>query len=345
MKSLILWTTTFVNIFDIFWQFFSKQPADCKLIIVWTHLAAARWYANTLPFSGTTLVTVESFSLSLVPNTAKRVYGANTAHVFHDFSRAVSRMHRTDWALNWLDLASDLYRFCGCFLGKAWTSVQCLRKRCLTSELEYILTHEIKRDRVAYSKSLLKICDTCDPKVSPWSRYWWGNMCTTMNLREQQRAEHGCPMEEARLKSQKKTISEESTVHDILNSKRNRAAKTTWRGKECHWEILQRYLKRPLTLVSQTKGSNPRLVLRLFGDRSWPLVSGCLRKATTAVCYTSNSQSRETWGRGGRYFTRYAVTTRMIHMSPPLAVSLIPLSAKSVPVSYTHLTLPTTAEV
>ena len=36
------------------------------------------------------------------------------------------------------------------------------------------------------------------------------------------------------------SISEEVTVHDILQLKRNRAAKTMWRGEEHHWEILKR---------------------------------------------------------------------------------------------------------
>ena len=37
-----------------------------------------------------------------------------------------------------------------------------------------------------------------------------------------------------------KSISEKGTVHDILQLMRYRATKTTWRGEEHHWEILQR---------------------------------------------------------------------------------------------------------
>ena len=52
--------------------------------------------------------------------------------------------------------------------------------------------------------------------------------CTAMNLREKHRAEHGCPKEETRLESQKKkkSISEEGTLHVILQFTRIRATKT-----------------------------------------------------------------------------------------------------------------------
>ena len=58
------------------------------------------------------------------------------------------------------------------------------------------------------------------------------------------RAEHRCSSEEIRLKSgrkkKKKSMSGEGTAHTILPLQRKRAAKTTSRGEQHHWEILRR---------------------------------------------------------------------------------------------------------
>ena len=64
------------------------------------------------------------------------------------------------------------------------------------------------------------------PGVSPWSCYWWGNVCTTMNLREQHRAEHGCPKVKTHFKSQREIDLTNSTVHIFLELKRNCAKKS-----------------------------------------------------------------------------------------------------------------------
>ena len=49
---------------------------------------------------------------------------------------------------------------------------------------------------------------------------------TTMNLREQHRAEHGCPKEETHLKSQREMDLTNSSVHIFLELKRNCAQKS-----------------------------------------------------------------------------------------------------------------------
>ena len=92
-----------------------------------------------------------------------------------------------------------------------------------------------KRGRVAYLKSLLQIYDSSDTKASLWSRHWRYEPERKVQHREWVR-KGGNPPKIA----EEKSISEEGTVHDLPQLKRNHVTMTTGKEEERHWEILQR---------------------------------------------------------------------------------------------------------
>ena len=83
-------------------------------------------------------------------------------------------------------------------------------------------------------------------KASRWGRYRlvkqnMGALLWTWELRETHRKWCGCRNEETRLKSPKKSISENGivTIYTSLQLKRNCAIKITPKREEPHWETLQ----------------------------------------------------------------------------------------------------------
>ena len=139
-----------------------------------------------------------------------------------------------------------------------------------------------------YSESLLLIYDNCDPRHINEVVTGTENGCTCMNLSEKHRTERGCPMKETRLKSQKKSTSEEGTVSIVFDSSgivRQKQNKKDTKREKASQETTTLRLLSSIVLTRESDRTGMRSI-KLLHDTSASLCRGISRTRILQLCLT-----------------------------------------------------------